>query len=91
VLEVIDRRRPVAQLRPLLSPALVDTVVALTRISHTAGATLRRVRLRTTDDDHTAAEVFATYTRGERVRAIAGRIELTDDANRWRLVALQIG
>jgi hypothetical protein len=37
----------------------------------------------------TAAEVFATYTRGPRVRAIAARVEIV--AGRWQLVALQIG
>jgi hypothetical protein len=100
VLEVIDRRRPVAQLRPLLAPALFDTVVALTRAPGCSGgaATLRRVRLRTAvhddcaaHDDLTpvAAEVFATYTRGQRVRAIAARIETQRD--RWMVVALQIG
>ncbi len=36
-----------------------------------------------------AAEVFATYTRGPRVRAIAARVELV--AGRWQVVALQIG
>ena len=87
VLEVVDRRRPIAQLRPLVTPALIDTVTALTRAPHTAAATLRRVRLRRVDGE--AAEVFATYTRAHRVRAIAGRIEHVDD--RWRIVALQIG
>ena len=96
VLEVIDRRRPIAQLRPMLTPPLLDMVFALTR---TAGpdkaAMLRRVRLRTAavDDrephEPLAAEVFATYTRGRRVRAIAGRIEV--NAGRWRVVALQVG
>ena len=49
VLEVIDRRRPIAQLRPLLAPALIDTVVALTRApaGRDGAAVLRRVRLRT--------------------------------------------
>jgi Family of unknown function (DUF6459) len=100
VLEVIDRRRPIAQLRPLLAPALIDTVVGLTRSSHAGGnvsaknggtvATLRRTRLRTVDGAHdTVAEVFGTYSRGPRVRAIAARIEL--NAGRWRIVALQIG
>ncbi len=87
VLEVVDRRRPIAQLRPMLAPALIDTVTALTRATHTAAATLRRVRVRMVDGD--AAEVFASYTRANRVRAIAGRIERVDD--RWRIVALQIG
>jgi Family of unknown function (DUF6459) len=87
VLEVVDRRRPIAQLRPLVTPALIDTVTALTRAPRTAAATLRRVRVRMVDGE--AAEVFATYTRGRRVRAIAGRIEQRDD--RWRIVAIQIG
>ena len=66
VLEVIDRRRPIAQLRPLLAPALIDTVVALTRApaGRDGAAVLRRVRLRTAGHDDAepgnAAEVFAT-------------------------------
>jgi hypothetical protein len=87
VLEVIDRRRPVAQLRPLVAPVLIDPVIALARTPHTATATLRRVRLRMVDDE--AAEVFGSYTRGARVRAIAARVERHRD--RWRIVALQIG
>jgi hypothetical protein len=87
VLEVIDRRRPVAQLRPLVAPVLIDPVVALARTTHTATATLRRVRLRMVDDE--AVEVFASYTRGPRVRAIAGRVERYRDG--WRIVALQVG
>ena len=96
VLEVVDRRRPIAQLRPLLTPPLLDMVFTLTR---TAGpgkaAVLRRVRLRTAAVDErephqpTAAEVFATYTRGHRVLAIAARIEVKE--GRWRMVALQVG
>jgi Family of unknown function (DUF6459) len=87
VLEVVDRRRPVAQLRPLVAPALIDAVVALARPTRTAAATLRRVRLRMVDDE--AGEVFGSYTRGTRVHAIAARIERHRD--RWRIVALQIG
>lgn len=90
VLEVADRRRPIAQLRSLVTPGLIDTVTALTRVPQTAVATLRRVRVRMVDDDdEIQAEVFATYTRGHRVRAIAARIEQVN--NRWRIVALQIG
>ena len=88
VLEVLDRRRPIAQLRPMLTPALMDMVFTMTRSTappDKAGV-LRRVRLRGTDQ---AAEVFATYTRGHRVRAIACRVEAEQD--RWRMVALQIG
>jgi hypothetical protein len=93
VLEVTDRRRPVAQLRPLVTPALFDAVVAVTRTGSSEGtAVLRRVRLRraaTIDGDVTAAELFATYSRGRRVRAIAGRVELVK--GRWTVTALQIG
>jgi hypothetical protein len=97
VLEVIDRRRPVAQLRPLLTPALVDTIAALVRAPagmRDEAAVLRRVRLRVAGCDHSdvvAAEVFATYTRGRRVRAIAARVESASGADHWRLAALQIG
>jgi hypothetical protein len=87
VLEVIDRRRPIAQLRPMLTPPVLDMVFTLTRsAAPDKAAVLRRVRLRGTE---AAAEVFATYTRGERVRAIAGRVEVKE--GRWHLVALQIG
>jgi hypothetical protein len=96
VLEVIDRRRPIAQLRPMLTPPLLDMVFTLTRSAGPAkAAVLRRVRLRTAAVDECqsrqpmAAEVFATYSRGQRVRAIAGRIEVNE--GRWRLVALQVG
>ncbi|ORA45637.1 hypothetical protein BST21_17045 [Mycolicibacterium celeriflavum] len=89
VLEVIDRRRPVAQLRPLLAPALIETVLAMTRSPQSTAATLRRIRLRMVDDEGPAAEVFGTYSRGQRIRAIAARIALEGD--RWRIVALQIG
>jgi hypothetical protein len=99
VLEVIDRRRPVAQLRPLLAPALIDTVIGLSRLSHagpgrTNGtrtvAKLTRMRLRMVDGaEGGAAEVFGTYTTGSRVHALAARIECNGD--RWRIVALQTG
>ena len=93
VLEVADRRRPAAALRTLLTPTLVDTVTALSRIpSREGAAVLRRLRVRTavaTDGEASAAEVFGTYTRGARVHALAGRIEIVD--GRWRMVALQLG
>lgn len=99
VLEVIDRRRPVAQLRTLLAPALIDTVIELSRSSHDGTgrakgvrtvAKLRQMRLRMVDGaEGRAAEVFGTYTSGPRVRALAARIQLNED--RWRIVALQIG
>ncbi|SCX12596.1 hypothetical protein SAMN02799620_01779 [Mycolicibacterium fluoranthenivorans] len=94
VLEVIDRRRPASQLRGVLAPGLVDATAALARTPQPGGtAVLRRVGLRRAsdcaDNEVSAAEVFASYTRGARVRAIAARIELVCD--RWQVVALQVG
>jgi hypothetical protein len=93
VLEVTDRRRPVAQLRPLLAPALFDAVAASVAKAPLGGAAvLRRVRLRSVDvhcGEARATEVFATYSRGTRVRAIAGRVQLVN--GRWVMTALQIG
>ncbi|MCV7123008.1 Rv3235 family protein [Mycobacterium lacus] len=100
VLEVIDRRRPAAQLRPLLAPSLVDSVLSVGRAAsgHAAGqgsAVLRRTRLQPAGRDapQTAAEVFGTYSRGDRVHAIACRVELLPTANgtKWLVVALHIG
>ncbi|MBX8688282.1 Rv3235 family protein [Mycolicibacterium porcinum] len=88
VLEVVDRRRPPAQLRSLMSQLLLDAVVAAAKPRHPTTASLRRVGLRPAASSE-AAELFATYTRGARVRAIAGRIELR--SGRWQLTALQVG
>lgn len=97
VLEVIDRRRPAAQLRPVLAPSLVDSVVSVGRAAAECGgvAVLRRIRLqpagnRTPD---TAAEVFGCYSRGNRIHAIAARVEQVPagGGRRWLVVALHIG
>ncbi len=87
---MIDRRRPIAQLRPLLTPPLLDMVFTLARgAGPERAAVLRRVRLQAAAVDErdphqaVAAEVFATYTRGRRVRAIAGRIEVTTGGGAW--------
>lgn len=98
VIEVIDRRRPVAQLRPLMTPALVDRVLARAGTARRGSATMLRVRVRSVDpgrDEHDkpgevqAAEVFASFTRSGRVHAVAARID--KHRGQWRMVALQIG
>ncbi|MCB0948147.1 MAG: hypothetical protein KDB44_02510 [Mycobacterium sp.] len=98
VIEVIDRRRPVAQLRPLMTPALIDGVIAQAGATRRGSATIRRVRVRAVDPrgagtdqngEVCAAEVFASFMRAGRVHAVAARIERHRD--RWRMVALQIG
>nr|WP_239655239.1 Rv3235 family protein [Mycobacterium riyadhense] len=97
VLEVIDRRRPATQLRSLLAPSLVDSVLSVSRaVSPPQGvATLRRMRLQPVGRDapDTAAEVFGTYSRGDRIHAIACRVERVPagDRTRWLVVALHIG
>lgn len=94
VLEVIDRRRPVAQLRPLLAAGLVDSLLSATGRTGPDGggpARLRRVLAQPVSDH--AAEVSASYSRGTRVHAIACRIETrsTPTGPRWQVVALHIG
>ena len=94
VLEVIDRRRPLAQLRPLLAAGLVDSLLpAVAHHDRRSAARLRRVRVQPVGTDGTAAEVAAVYTRDERVRAIACRVEqvATVTGVRWQVVALHIG
>lgn len=95
VLEVIDRRRPPAQVRPLLAGGLVESL--LPRLGHAhdrnarrATAQLRRVRAQPVGNDGRAAEVAASYTRGDRIHAIACRVEQLPGA-RWQLVALHLG
>ena len=94
VLEVIDRRRSLAQLRPLMARGLVDSLLpAVGRRDSVEPARLRRVRAQTVRADASAAEIAASYSRGERVHAIACRVELTATPTgpRWQVVALHLG
>jgi hypothetical protein len=94
VLEVIDRRRPAAQLRPLLTPSLVDSVVSVghSAAGQEAAAVLRRLRLQPAGRDlEAAAEVSGSYSRGNRIHAIACRVERVGAGARWLVVALHIG
>jgi hypothetical protein len=95
ILEVIDRRRPVTQLRPLLAGGLADTVGSFTRTApaREVAGVLRRVRLQAADHHERAFEVTASYSRGPRVHAIACRVEhvITPRGERWQVVALHMG
>ena len=102
VLEVIDRRRPAAQLRPMLASGLVESVLAIGRSvggsGHEGAAVLRRLRLQPAGhgDPEAAAEVFGSYSRGDRIHAIACRVEQVrrgagSAGTRWLVVALHIG
>lgn len=88
VLEVIDRRRPVSALEPLVSSPVADHVISRSRARYearaasgsvqgagAAGLRLHRVHIQFVDNG--AAEFFGSYTRGERVRAFAGRMAAT--------------
>ncbi|OKH78062.1 hypothetical protein EB75_28375 [Mycobacterium sp. ST-F2] len=93
VLEVSDGRRPTAQLRPLAITPLFEAMASWPRQTRADGAAvLRRVRLRTAREQDglaTAVEVFATFSRGPRLHAAAGRVEMV--GGRWQFVALQLG
>ena len=98
VLEVIDRRRPPVQLNPLLAPSLVDSVAAVGRSAASRNrdaAVLRRMRVQPSGhpEPDSAVEVFGSYSRGNRMHAIAGRVERVTAAGgtRWMVVALHIG
>lgn len=94
VLEVLDRRRPVAQLHGLLAAGLVDSVLCANRLTadQSGAAVLRRLRLQAVGatDRLAAAEVFGSYRRGPRIHAIACRIERVA-GDRWQVAALHIG
>ncbi len=92
VLEVIDQRRPPTQLRSLMCPGLADSVMAHTRANPTrrAAAVLRRTRVQACNRAEHSFEVAATYSRQDRLHAIACRVERVE-TGRWQIVALHIG
>ncbi|MGW6702759.1 Rv3235 family protein [Nocardia sp. NPDC055049] len=91
LLEVVDRRRSSTHLRAHTDArvlAAINTMLAQDLVPGRGlgSATLTRVKLTATQEG--AAEVFASYQRGPRTLAIAGRIESTKDS--WRLVAVRM-
>ncbi|WP_199439443.1 Rv3235 family protein [Umezawaea beigongshangensis] len=79
VLEALDGRRPVAQLRGLLSDDVLLWVRARARRSDVPSR-LRTVRVGRPGPD--AVELCGTASCGDRVRALVARLERRDD--RWR-------
>ncbi|MEE2057542.1 Rv3235 family protein [Rhodococcus artemisiae] len=94
VLEVVDGRRPDAQLMTVLTPALVTTFGAARHARTEAdSAVVLRTRLQTVDAR--TAELFGSYARGHRVFAMAGRVVRTPVRGRtrhgWVITTLWLG
>ncbi|TCN57113.1 hypothetical protein EV641_102257 [Rhodococcus sp. SMB37] len=94
VLEVVDGRRPDAQLTTVLTPALVTTFSAARRARTEAdSAVVLRTRLQTVDAR--TAELFGSYARGHRVFAMAGRVVRTPTRGHtrhgWAITTLWLG
>ncbi|MFF0452743.1 Rv3235 family protein [Nocardia africana] len=90
VLEVIDGRRPLGQLRPVVEPTVLAAVETLAR---TAAAERRLgtavlVTVKLAEVTASAAEVCGGYERGQRRFAVAARLVLR--RGRWRVSALRM-
>lgn len=100
VLEVVDGRRPLTHLHPLLAAGLAESVRSVRPFDRGPAepATLQRVRVQPagSGEPPTAVEAFGTYRRGRRTHALACRIERvagtgTAIGMAWQIVALHIG
>ncbi len=92
LLEVLDRRRPVAQLTALCTPGLVSAIGALVAGDHAPGRTLGSAvpgTVRLFQVQERAAEMVATYQRGPRRLVLAGRIE-RGSTTPWKVTALRV-
>ncbi|WP_278263110.1 Rv3235 family protein [Nocardia sp. AG03] len=91
LLEVIDRRRTLAQLDALVDQRVLSAVETILRRDLAPGRSLgaaTAINVRLTSRETDAAEMFATYQRGKRTLALAGRVEITTRG--WRLVAMRL-
>ncbi|MFD3706651.1 Rv3235 family protein [Nocardia sp. NPDC058658] len=91
LLEVVDRRRSSSHLRAFADARVLSAISTmltqdLVPARNLGTATLTSVKVTPAEDG--AAEVFASYQRGPRTLAIAGRIEQSKDS--WRLVAVRM-
>ncbi|MGI5221090.1 Rv3235 family protein [Nocardia sp. CA-290969] len=91
LLEILDRRRPVAQLGKLCAPALVHAVGSLVAGDHVPSRTLGAAVLtkyQLFPVGGQAFELVAMYDRGPRRLALAGRVEHTKTG--WKVTALRL-
>ncbi|MFQ6230097.1 Rv3235 family protein [Nocardia sp. NPDC002869] len=92
LLEVLDRRRPVAQLTAVCAPGLVGAIGSLVAGDHAPGRALGSAvpgAVRLFQVEERAAEMVATYQRGPRRLVLAGRIE-RGARGAWRVTALRV-
>ncbi|WP_156370519.1 Rv3235 family protein [Nocardia arizonensis] len=92
VLEVLDHRRPAAQLAAFTDPRVVAAVRTVVTSGAAPGqqlgtATLGRVTV--VPVDGRTVEICAGYDRGARHFALAGRIVRVESGG-WRLAALRV-
>ncbi|WP_225728415.1 MULTISPECIES: Rv3235 family protein [unclassified Nocardia] len=93
VLEVLDHRRPVRHLALVADVSVVSAIQTLVRMELVPGrqlgiAILYRAGLQLVTP--TAAEISASYDRGERHFALAARMERTRPTGNWRLTTVRI-
>ncbi|MGY1838289.1 MULTISPECIES: Rv3235 family protein [unclassified Modestobacter] len=90
-LEAFAGRRPMAQLQPLVTPALYTALGERRRPRWCAEGTAPLVvgGVRVCEPVDGVAEISAVARRGGRAHAVAARLEGID--GRWRCTALQIG
>ena len=94
-LEVLDGRRPVAQLAGHLEPRALRYVRAAVAQRPRRAQPARMTSLHLDRPCTGAVEVAAVYRRGPRARALAARFERVpaaepDDPRRWRCVTLRL-
>ncbi|MBY4128745.1 hypothetical protein HQO83_10120 [Rhodococcus fascians] len=95
LIEVIDRRRSADQLSALFTTPMIDLVRTIVRNPppgrQLGFAAVHRVHV--VYRSERSAEVFGSYTRGPRMFAFAGRIELAIDPRRpgWTVTSLRVG
>jgi len=90
-LEAFAGRRPMAQLQPVVTPALFTALTSGRRPRWCAEgkAALLVTSVRVCEPVDGVAEVSAVARRGGRAHAVAARLEGLD--GRWRCTALQVG
>ncbi|SDO27049.1 hypothetical protein SAMN04515671_0383 [Nakamurella panacisegetis] len=86
LVEMLSGQRPVSQLRVHCSP---EVFAGLQGRPTVPGALSHLLTVRVCEPADGVAEISAAFRRGQRVRAIAFRIQGVD--GRWRITALQTG